>query len=219
MMFDYFSHTYVKCPIQFEERWQLVKAELDRFSLSYERFSLNKVAATDRDEREKLATEDFFACIQDAKDHHYNNCLIFEDDIVIADDHLVNFPKVIAFLDNIPWDMFYFGGTFRERPEQITDWIVRNKLTWCLQAVAVNSTAYDKLLELKNPDGIGDSTICEKIQSQGKTFCVLPRMTYQRQGYSYLQDKDLNYYHWQRDDKHITADKLEYSEGVYINRG
>lgn len=215
MIFQGLAKIVVKCPLKFEDRWQKISKELDRFGLEYERYAFGRIGENLED-KERCATEDWFNIVEMAKYQNLKNILILEDDIVIDDKNLLSENKIIEFLGNNEWDMFYFGGTFRERPEQVSENIVRNKLTWCLQAVAVNSGAYDKILALKNPSGIGDSTICEKIQSEGKTYCVLPRITYQREGVSSLQGKYLNYYNWQRDDNpNITADKLELFEGIY----
>lgn len=197
-MFEWIDHIYLKNPIQFEDRYKQVKAELDRVGIQAERFSLNQTS-NDPKERDKFATDDFFACIQDAKDKGYKNCLILEDDICFNDNHLHLMENVKYFIKFMEYDLFYLGGTFTERPENYADHIVRIKGMWALQSIIVNSKAYDKILALRHPDNFGDDTIKNKIQPDGKCYAVVPRITYQKQGYSYLQNCDINYDGWMKD--------------------
>lgn len=192
MLFEFFTHIYVKSPHQYETRWLQTKAELDRFGLQFERFSQN-IIGSNPIEKEKCATDDLFAMIQDAKDKGYRNFMTFEDDSLIDDKHLVNFPKVIDFLNNNKWHMFSFGFN-SVRPEiPVSENIVRITRAWCFHGIAINSSAYDLILQYRHPEKEGDMTIADKIQPLGLCYGVRPRMVIQRDGFSYLQNTELSY--------------------------
>ena len=199
MLFNKFNHIVVKSP--FDDRFLQTKNELGKYGiLNIERYS-GKLGSNP-EEREREATNDWWNIVQMAKDKNWDCVLILEDDIIV-DERYVQFNEIVNnFLSNNTWDMFYFGYNDHQECQHITEPvsqnIVRIKKTWTLHAVVVNSIAYDKILALKNVQDLGDCKI-GKIQLEGNTYGVKPRMIYQRNGFSYLQNKNTNYDIWLKD--------------------
>jgi glycosyl transferase family 25 len=94
-----------------------------------------------------------FACacshynvIQKAKKNNYKNILIFEDDVILADNFLDIFDQNIS---SIPKDckMLYFGGNHLNGKVKITDNIYRMVSSLTTHAYSINSDMYDIILQ------------------------------------------------------------------------
>jgi hypothetical protein len=137
----------------------------DRWAASLRRFRRLKIAA--RVER--------FAAIPTPDNHHVGcarswrvmiatarrrrlrNFLGFEDDAIFLDDTVEILRRGLAELDGLPWDLLYLGGAAWESPLEIPGHVVLQspRSMTCLQAVAINHTAYDRLLaDIPEADGI-----------------------------------------------------------------
>jgi hypothetical protein len=92
-----------------------------------------------------------------ARDRGLGNFLGIEDDAIFLDDTREVMRRAIAELEGLPWDLLYLGGAAWGPPAEIPG---RTALQsprgmTCTHAVAVNHTAYDRLLAgIAEADGI-----------------------------------------------------------------
>ena len=137
----------------------------DRWSSALRRFSQLGIAA--RVER--------FPAISTPHDHHVGcasswrlmvaaarnrglrNFLGLEDDAIFLDETLEVLRQAVAELEGLPWDLLYLGGAAWETEADIPGHVALQSVRaiTCTHALAVNHTAYDRLLaEIPEPDGI-----------------------------------------------------------------
>ena len=93
-----------------------------------------------------------------ARDRGLSNFLGIEDDAIFLDDTREVARRAVDELEGLPWDLLYLGGAAWEPPVEIPGHTalqsLRGLLT-CTHAVAVNHTAYDRLLSgIPEADGI-----------------------------------------------------------------
>jgi hypothetical protein len=92
-----------------------------------------------------------------ARDRGLSNFLGIEDDAIFLDDTREVMRRAVGELKGRPWDLLYLGGAAWEPPVEIPGHTALQSprgLT-CTHAVAVNHTAYDRLLSgIPEADGI-----------------------------------------------------------------
>src|SRR5579862_7834027 len=95
--------------------------------------------------------------IAEARDRGLGNFLGIEDDAIFLDETLDVMRRAIAELEGLPWDLLYLGGAAWEQAIEIPGHTALQSprgLT-CTHALAVNHTAYDRLLSaIPEADGI-----------------------------------------------------------------
>lgn len=85
------------------------------------------------------------------------NFLGIEDDAIFLDTTLAVLRKAILELEGLPWDLLYLGGATWEPPVNIPGHIALQypRTLTCTHALAVNNTAYDRILaDVPESDGI-----------------------------------------------------------------
>jgi hypothetical protein len=92
-----------------------------------------------------------------ARDRGLGNFLGIEDDAIFLDETLDVMRRAMAELEGLPWDLLYLGGAAWEQAIEIPGHTALQSprgLT-CTHALAVNHTAYDRLLSaIPETDGI-----------------------------------------------------------------
>jgi hypothetical protein len=94
--------------------------------------------------------------VAQARERGLRNFLGIEDDAIFLDRTLEVLRKAVAELEGLPWDLLYLGGCPWAAPAKIPGHVALQsprELT-CTHALAVNHTAYDRLLA-GIPDGDG----------------------------------------------------------------
>ncbi len=146
--------------------------------------------------------------IKYAKEHNWDNVLIFEDDVKFHPDIL---PITELVLNDLPknWDMLYFGGNHQGPITKINDYVGKTYRTFALQMYAVNAKIYDYLISMleneversmkfnlddKFVSLAGDYFIANH-QPQFNTYVTLHKLSYQTEGFSDIQFDVVNYDH------------------------
>lgn len=94
-----------------------------------------------------------------ARNRGLGNFLGIEDDAIFLDDTPEVLRRAVAELDGLPWDLLYLGGAAWEQPIEMPGHVALRspRSLTCTHAVAVNHTAYDRLLsEIPEADGIDE---------------------------------------------------------------
>ena len=144
--------------------------------------------------------------IKHAMDSNLKNVLIFEDDVIFDTDIDSKFKEYVKFLPE-DWDILYFGGNHSDgKPIQVNEHIYKLTRTYALQLYAVNSKAYDKIINFlqKNinevllhnkvftPSVAADYFMAE-LQKDLNCYIFNPHLAFQREDFSDIQDKVVNY--------------------------
>ena len=119
--------------------------------------------------------------------------LIVEDDIKI-----LNFPDVLTDIPS-DWDMLYLGGNVKRIVNSYNDkW--KKVQSWCTHAYLINlknKTFMKSVLKLwKNTDNTPiDNLYINKINTNYNCYMISPMMIVQREDYSDIEKKQVNYDH------------------------
>ncbi len=101
-------------------------------------------------------------------------------------------------LNHFVWDMLYFGGEDKDRngkPKNVMDNWIQTFATFTTHAIAVHSCMYDALIaELSKQDEKVDVAI-SNLHKDNVMYSVVPKLVYQRAGWSYILEKDVDYKH------------------------
>jgi Coenzyme PQQ synthesis protein D (PqqD) len=153
--FDFFAAVYCLNLDQRPDRWE---NSLRRFS------ALNIAARVERFPAISTPSNHHAGCarswramVAQARDRELANFLGIEDDAIFLDSTLDVVSAGLSELEGLDWDLLYLGGAAWETPAEIPGHVVLQSprgLT-CTHALAVNHTAYDRLLaDIPDSDGI-----------------------------------------------------------------
>jgi GR25 family glycosyltransferase involved in LPS biosynthesis len=194
-MFENFSKIFIINLDQHTKRWQQTQEELAKYGVTnYERFPGIKInGGITQQDREAGCRASHVEIIKKCQRDNIPNVLIFEDDIDINPELIKLEPQVQNFWKNNTIDLLYFGGNYNSQiNERINSFIVKVKRCFTTHAYVVNQQAYQPIISLANINQPID-ILLTNIQAGGASYCVDPRMIYQRHGYSYIIGRELNY--------------------------
>jgi GR25 family glycosyltransferase involved in LPS biosynthesis len=140
-----------------------------------------------------------------AKELGLKNVLIFEDDVELIDDINEVFNNIKDYIPN-DWDMIYFGGNHVGGLIQVNDYFFRCIRTYALHMYAVNEKSYDLIIKYLSdkikwvlngkqslkPSVAADYFISD-IHQITNTYVVKPYLSWQKEGYSDIQESVMNY--------------------------
>ena len=174
-------------------RWEAFDQEAKKYGINYERFAGIKInGGQTRIDRESGCRASHMTIIQQAKDAGLPYVMIFEDDAVI-DERLSELePFAQEFMQNNAWDFFYYGCNHNDIFEPVNEHIIRVRKAWTTHAYLVHARAYDKILAFKDTMEPVD-VIYTTIHLENNSYCIYPRMIFQRAGQSYILDQPMNY--------------------------
>jgi GR25 family glycosyltransferase involved in LPS biosynthesis len=145
------------------------------------------------------------AVIKDAQSSTFNSILIFEDDVVFAQDFK---SKFIELTDNLPldWDLIYWGGNNKKAPVSLDPNFVRITHTVALHAYSVSRKCYAYLIAYLEwrlhqilaskvqfkPNVAVDEAIAY-LQPKLNMYAPNQYIVFQLQGFSDIQQQEINY--------------------------
>lgn len=130
--------------------------------------------------------------------HRFTNVLILEDDseFVLPVRDFMNevWPQVPK-----DYHCLFLACTLMSRPVRISDNILRIGSSYCTNAIVYTLEAMRLILpELeKNPTQAYDITLMKGIQQEGRCYCTFPQMCYQREGYSSIEKRSMDWKSYQ----------------------
>ena len=153
--FDFFEAIYCLNLDRRPDRWAAALRRSFRLKIAsrVERFS----AISTPDNHHVGCARSWRVMIATARHRGLRNFLGLEDDAVFLDDTREVLRKGLAELAGLPWDLLYLGGAAWEPPVEIPGHAVLQSPRYmtCTHAVAINHTAYDRLLtDIPEADGI-----------------------------------------------------------------
>jgi hypothetical protein len=188
--FDFFAAIYCLNLDQRPDRWD---NSLRRFT------GLNIAARVERFPAISTPSNHHAGCarswramIAQARDRGLANFLGIEDDAIFLDNTLDVVSAGLSELEGLDWDLLYLGGAAWETPAEIPGHVALQSprgLT-CTHALAVNHTAYDRLLaEIPGAGGIDewltiylaiDQYLCQHVNAGNyRAYVLNPRVATQ----------------------------------------
>lgn len=196
------DHIFILTLQQRAERLKAITRQLDSFGMEYEPFygvQGRKIRTLyPCDNLNNGCTASHLQMVQRAQIMGLNNCLILEDDVTLCDD----FPDRIDELPDIlpdDWDMVYFSGSHREKPQIISERLCKVSWTLTTHAYLLRNTMFDRVT--KALPSLHQPVDCYYVEWQKEINAYLtnPPIAWQAGGYSDVQQREM-YYPWLKEE-------------------
>lgn len=182
------------------ERWQNMQRKFAQHRIR----SVQRFSALDGDRLKLPAnwvhTPGAYGCllshlqvVREARRLGMSSVLIFEDDVVFADQLERKFS---ATIEQLPpdWDMLFFGAIHRDEPMKVTDNIARITQAYSTYAYVLRDTIFDDFIELnsKTENELDNNSLV--LQQRFKGYCFMPHLAWVETDYSDAQQRLVH--HW-----------------------
>lgn len=129
----------------------------------------------------------------------YKTVLVLEDDTHFK----VSFWDFIREVwPQMPKDYhcLFLACTLLSRPERIAPNILRIGSSYCTNAIVYTAEAMRMIIPMigKHPTQAYDVTLMKELQPLGKCLATFPQMCFQREGYSSIEKREMNWEMYQR---------------------
>ena len=116
--------------------------------------------------------------LREARKKRWPNILIFEDDCVFDDEFNQKFAN---YLEQVPndWDTLLLGGGHHEKPEKISENLVKARGTYFTHAYALDQGTYDALIELCEQGQKVVDQYAVDLQKTLNCYCFAPNLVWQ----------------------------------------
>lgn len=137
--------------------------------------------------------------IKKCKKNNFSDVLIFEDDLLLNN----NYKNLDFYMTQVPddWDFIYFGGNHKygSTPKKISDNIIKLNHTVALHCVAIRNTMFDLIIERLSTFSKQVDSIYADLQINNNSYGIIPNMALQREDFSDIQNRIVNYNHFFQD--------------------
>jgi GR25 family glycosyltransferase involved in LPS biosynthesis len=122
-----------------------------------------------------------------------SSVLIFEDDVVFADQLE---QKVSLCIDEVPsdWDILFFGAIHKDEPIRLTDNIARITKAYSTYAYVLRDTVFEAFIELNSKTGAELDNNSSFLQQRFNCYCFMPHLAWVETDYSDAQERLVD--HW-----------------------
>jgi GR25 family glycosyltransferase involved in LPS biosynthesis len=206
---EYFDHIYCINLARRADRWEKAQAQFARFGLDVERFeAIDGATLGELPESIHLAQSEqaipgavgclmsHRAVLEDARSRNFERVLILEDDVVFADSLGPAFERFVAQVPT-DWAMLYLGGNHAGGFRPVGPNAARTRGTYTTNAYAVTRRTTDILLKLLPQTPLEVSAPVDVVyfdlHSRLASYLVRPHLAWQRNGYSDVELKDVDY--------------------------
>lgn len=165
------------------EKWQLAKAEIERFGLHPLR-----VNGVKRDWGHDGCREAHLNVLRRAKPPF----LLTEDDVLFKG----SLKDLVRCMNQLPkdWDMLYLGATLNEPLERVSPNLLRLKNAYTTHAIIYNSQrVIDYILKHRAGGRKIDVFFAEFVQAEFNCYLCDPLIATQRAGYSDIINREVTY--------------------------
>jgi len=205
---DYFDKIYCINLDHRTDRWEECQKIFEKNEIICERISAkdgNEIGLYNPFKYELANSISHLSAIKKAKENNFKNVLIFEDDFEIIENFNDEFEKKISDLPT-DWDVVYFGGNHTQPVEIINDNIGKMSWSYAVHMYGVNGKFFDNIISYMDSkingvlDGsvslnpsVGSDYFYAQIQKDYNFYTIRPYMSWQREGFSDIQQKFYNY--------------------------
>lgn len=199
-----FNHTLF---INLEHRTDRLEHTLSQFKLLD--IQGERVDAIKTDNGAIGCTMSHIKCLKYAKACNWSHVFICEDDILFTNPQIL-LDSVDKFWDNknIDWDVLIIGGNNSPPYAQITDYCIKINNCQTATGYIVRQSYYDTLIANLR-EGLSNLILYpqhhylfaldmywKQLQKKDNWYLLIPLTVTQKQDYSDIQQKHVNYEHW-----------------------
>ena len=158
--------------------------EANKIGFEYERISAIEGGAYG-------CTQSHLKIAKIAKERNLKNYLALEDDAVFCE----NFnDKFNCLINQVPeWDILLLGGNHQGGFNKQTDGVIRVFGSYTTHAMAVSETFYYKFIEALENTTVECDVALAALHKSHNVYAFYPSLVTQRQGYSDVLNKEVNY--------------------------
>lgn len=205
MWTDFVNEIFVVNLMERTDRWKQINDELRSRHINFRTW----FAVKEDDGRQGLL-KTMKSLFEHCVTAQYSRVCVFEDDARILRP---NFNEImITCIDQLPkdFDLFYLGGNVWKKPFRKSPNILQTPAIYSSHAIIYNKTAIEYILhELgKNSHKAYDVLLVKTIQQINKCYCAYPLLVSQKNGYSDISKKEIDY------EKFIEARYNEKTKGL-----
>lgn len=193
---DYFDKIYCLNLDRRIDKWLKVEAKFNKLNLKVQRFSAvdgNDISDFELKKYNKINKYEVgcmlshYKIIEDAKKNNYKRILIFEDDVLFAEDFNLLFNDRVTRIDD--WKLFYLGATqYQWNDIQFIDDFYYSNHTDGTFAFALDQSIYDEIL---NTNSINNKPIDYKLWDIQKKYSGQCYTSYPNLVISDVSDSDI----------------------------
>lgn len=152
---------------------------------------LTKEELDNKTRAQRSCTMSHIQIIKQAKNIGLKNVLIFEDDAIFYDDIDIKelLYNALRELDGLEWDIFSLGCNPVGKMTKVGDHLAKLTQYYVSHAIAVNHTAYDKIINFpwKQYIVIDQFLMGETFGGNLKSYTTREPLAYQRKSYSDIE--------------------------------
>lgn len=191
---NYFDKIYCINLDEATDRWEDCVKQFKKYNIEVERFSAIKPETGINNIRkgELGLLRSNIEIIKKAKEANYKNILILEDDFEFIDNFNELFDKMIKLVPE-NWDFLYFGGNHQGGFQMINENVAKIFHTYATHTFAIKNTLFDQLLINLQEENKPVDVYYALIMRQCNSYVFRPHISFQKNGYSYINDADTNY--------------------------
>lgn len=178
-------------------RFSAIKPDLKHVPTQY--YNKSKLAGADHEKYKvgimgcKMSHVEVIKC---AKELTLDNVVVFEDDVVFADDAQQLLGTAMKQIDshNIEWDMLHFSGYHQQPFSHVSKNVARIYATYTTHGYAVKSTLYDVIIDNALNSGKEiDVYYATEIHPNYNCYCIRPPLLWQAAGFSDILQGNRDY--------------------------
>lgn len=190
----YFDHIYCINLDEATERWDHCLTQFEKHNFIAERFKAIKVGEGKNGllKGEIGCMLSHLGVIKDAKTKGYKKILVLEDDFELVDNFNQLFEEKYK---NIPedWELLYFGGNHVGGLIKINDDCAKTIHTFTTNSYAIKEEMFDVILVATERLNKQIDVYYADLQKVFNSYVFRPHLAFQKSGYSYIQEGDVNY--------------------------
>lgn len=190
---EYFDKIYCINLDESVDRWNMCVEQFKKYNIEVERFPGIKVNSCSNllaGEIGILRTN--YEIVKKSKEENLKNVLILEDDFVFVE----NFNEVFDFMiKQVPedWDFLYFGGNHVNKIIKISQNVAKMSRSFAIHTFAIKNTMFDTILNLLPEEKKQVDVYYADIMPNCNAYVFRPHISVQREGFSYIQNRVVNY--------------------------
>lgn len=175
----------------------------DRLELAYKEFEslgitegINVISAVKNEIGCRGCLESHILIIKKAKEMGLKNILVLEDDVVFLEKDMDYYKNMIEEVKALPeFHLLYLGANTIQKLSREGDFLLKAKECLTTHAICYNFSIYDKIISDydNNKIHILDAYLRHEIQPMNKSYISNRLCATQRNGYSDIEKKDVNY--------------------------
>lgn len=191
---DYFDKIYCINLDRATDRWSNCKKQFNLYNINVNRFSAieSENGKNGLLKGEIGCMKSHYEIIKKASEENLKNVFILEDDAVLVDNFNEVFDKMI---NQVPddWDFIYLGGNHVGGLDKISDNIYKMKFTYTTHAIGIKNTMFNSIIETLKKEEKQVDVYYAMMMQYCNAYVIKPHLSYQRDGFSYIQNGNRNY--------------------------